>query len=397
MKKKIAIIGGGTSCLFLASFLDEDKYDITIYEKKSSLGRKFLVAGDGGFNLTYAEGLPIFKTRYSPTNFLDTALDYFSNDHLIEWLIQLGISTFVGSSGRVFPIKGIKPIDVLKSIKSHLIIKGVQFEFNKTFTGWKDNKALIFNTDEIIDYDIAVFALGGASWKVTGSDGSWFNLFKKKKISTVPFRASNCAFKVNWDKAFILNHEGQPLKNIAITINNKTQKGEVVITQFGIEGNGIYGLSPEIQDSIEKQKVAKVFIDFKPSLDLETVINKLTQSNSNISTSLKEKLKLTRPIIDLIKETLSKEEYLDIKILAQFIKAFPLRLIDSATINEAISTSGGVSLDAIDEHYQLKGLKNNFCVGEMLDWDAPTGGYLIQACASMGAHLAHYLNHICPK
>ena len=392
MKKKVSIIGGGTAALFLAAFLNTNIYDVTIFEKKASLGRKFLVAGDGGFNLTHSEELSQFKTRYTPLSFIDNALDYFSNEDLRAWLSNLGIPTFVGSSGRVFPEKGIKPIQVLKRMETYLIEKNIKFEFNKNFIGWNNENDLKFSSNEIISSDFVVFALGGSSWKVTGSDGSWLNVFNKKGIDTVPFKSSNCAYQIKWSEQFIKKHEGKPLKNIAISLNNKTQKGEAVITKFGIEGNAIYGLSPQIQAALATHNEVNVFIDFKPNNDLDNLIEKIMHSTANNTTTLKDKIKLAPVALDLLKTTLSKEEFLDIPTLAKFIKHFPLKIIGSAPIDEAISTSGGIDLNAIDSNFELKKVKNHFCIGEMLDWDAPTGGYLIQACASMGAYLAYKLN-----
>jgi len=392
MKKKVAIIGGGTAGLFLAAFLNSDIYDVTIYEKKSSLGRKFLVAGDGGFNLAHSEELSVLKSRYTPTSFLDTALDHFNNTDLRAWLLSLGIPTFVGSSGRIFPEKGIKPIEVLKSIEAYLIDKNVKFEFNKTFTGWDQENALKFNDTESIKSDYTVFALGGSSWKVTGSDGTWLSLFAEKGIDTMPFQPSNCAYKIDWNEKFIQKNEGKPLKNISISINNKTQKGEAIITKFGIEGNAIYGLSPEIQTALASNSEAVVYVDFKPTFNLSALIEKINYSKSNTTDTLRKSLKLSNTVIELIKVTLTKEEFIDIQILAQFIKRFPLKIIDAAPIDEAISTSGGIDLNAIDSNFELRKLKNNFCIGEMLDWNAPTGGYLIQACASTGVYLARQLN-----
>ncbi len=393
MKKKVAIIGGGSASLFLAAFLNTDIYSVTIFEKKNSLGRKFLVAGDGGFNLTHSEELPTFKTRYTPASFLDNALDGFNNTTLRAWLLSLGIPTFVGSSGRVFPEKGIKPIEVLKCIEAHLKDKKVKFKFNMNFTGWDKEDSLEFNFKEIIKSDYTVFALGGSSWKVTGSDGSWLNIFNKKGIATVPFGPSNCAFKINWHEKFIQKNEGKPIKNIAISINDKIQKGEVVITKFGIEGNAIYGLSPEIQAILAIKKEVIVYADFKPAYGLATLIKKLTDSKSNTTTTLKEKVKLSLTVIELIKVTLTKDEFLDIPTLSNFIKKFPLTIVDLGTIDEAISTSGGINLNEVDSNFELIKLKNNFCIGEMLDWNAPTGGYLIQACASTGVYVAHHLNN----
>lgn len=393
MKKKVAIIGGGSAGLFLAAFLNSDIYNVTIFEKKTSLGRKFLVAGDGGFNLTHSEEISSLKSRYTPASFLDNALDNFSNADLRTWLLSLGIPTFVGSSGRVFPEKGIKPIEVLKCIEAHLIDKNVKFEFNKTFTDWDQENSLEFNAKEIIKSDYTVFALGGSSWKVTGSDGSWLNIFNKKGIDTLPFRPSNCAYKIKWPEKFIQNNEGKPLKNITISLKNKIQKGEVVITKFGIEGNAIYGLSPEIQTALASNNEVVVYADFKPTYHLSALIKKISHSKSNTTVTLRKKIKLSRSVIELLKATLTKEAFLDVQILAKFIKSFPLKIVDSAPIDEAISTSGGINLNAIDSNFELKKMNNNFCIGEMLDWDAPTGGYLIQACASTGVYLAHHLNN----
>jgi uncharacterized flavoprotein (TIGR03862 family) len=393
MKKKVTIIGGGTAGLFFASFLNSDLYDVTIYEKKSSLGRKFLVAGDGGLNLTHSEDLSILKTKYTPPYFLDNALNCFSNIDLRSWLSSIGVPTFIGSSGRVFPEKGIKPIQVLKSIESYLIDKKIKFEFNKTFTAWGKENSLILNNKETIKSDYTVFSMGGASWKVTGSNGSWLTLFAKKGVDTMPFKPSNCAYKIAWNKLFIQRNEGKPLKNISISMDGRVQKGEAVVTKFGIEGNAIYALSLEIQMALLKNKAAVVYVDFKPTFSLSTLIEKMTLSTSNTTKTLSEHLKLSRTVVELIKVTLTKEEFLDIQTLAKFIKRFPLKILDIAPIDEAISTMGGISIDAINSNFELKTVKNTFCIGEMLDWNAPTGGYLIQACASSGVYLARELNN----
>ena len=393
MRRELAIIGGGTAGLFLAAFLNTDIYNVTIYEKKASLGRKFLVAGDGGFNLTHSEELSSFKSKYTPSSFLDIALDHFSNTDLIEWLLGIGIPTFIGSSGKVFPEKGIKPIEVLKCIEAYLKEKNVKFKFNKTFSDWGEENSLEFNSNEFIKADYTVFALGGGSWKVTGSDGSWLDVFNNKGVSTLPFKSSNCAFRIKWPEKFIQNNEGKPLKNISISLQNKVQKGEAVITKFGIEGNAIYGLSPEIQEALVIENQVVVYADFKPTLSLSTLIEKLSLSRSKTTITLKEKIKLSRTVIEIIKVTLTKEEFLDVEVLAKFIKKFPLTIIDLAPVDEAISTSGGINLNAVDSNFELKKVKNNFCIGEMLDWNAPTGGYLIQACVSKGVYLAHQLNN----
>lgn len=395
MKKSVSIIGGGPAALTLAAFLDPKKFDVSIYEKNKATGRKFLVAGDGGFNLTHSEPLAQFIERYTPSLFLKEALNTFTNSDTRDWMKDLGIPTFIGSSKRVYPEKGIKPIEVLKTILKDLETKGVTIHYNHTWNGWKNDATLLFNSDKEITSDIVVFALGGGSWKVTGSDGSWLDNFKQKGIKTIPFQASNCAFEVNWDSSFITTHEGKPLKNIAVSCNNSTQKGELVITHFGLEGNAIYALSPQIRDMLSQSEEATITIDLKPTLSVIEIEKKLKNSRSKkISESLKNDLKLSSSQIGLLKTTTTKESFLDLPSLSKIIKAVPLTIVGTAPLDEAISTKGGIALDAVSDQFELKQLPSTYCIGEMLDWDAPTGGYLLQACFSMGAQLAKTLNKI---
>jgi hypothetical protein len=400
MKKNIAIVGGGTASLFLAAFLKPDLFNVSIFEQKNSLGRKFLVAGEGGLNLSHSEEMPALKSKYSPRHFstaqLNKALDSFTNIDLQDWFKSIGIATFIGTSGRIFPQKGIKPINVLKAITSHLKAQNVAIFCNKTFTGWTSEDNLIFNHQEIIAADYTVFSLGGGSWKITGSNGDWLDIFQQKGIKTEPFQAANCAYQVCWPKEFIAQFAGTPLKNISISAGHKSQKGEAVISSFGIEGNAIYPLTEEITALLAAHQEAVIYIDFKPNWDLKTLIEKIKSSSANLSSTLKENIKISPAIVQLLKITLSKAEFLDINYLAARIKKLPICLLAAANIDEAISTTGGVSLTAINDNFELKNLKNNFCIGEMLDWNAPTGGYLIQACASMGAYLAGHLNKLSP-
>ncbi len=392
MKKSVSIIGGGTAGLMVAAFLDAEKYDINIYEKKASIGRKFLVAGDGGFNLTHSESMGPFIKRYEPSPFLMSALTQFTNQDFIQWLKNNDIPTFTGSSKRIFPVKGIKPIDVLKKIKNVLNVNKVTIHCNHAFSGWNSKNQIQFDNGKLIESDLTIYALGGASWKVTGSDGRWISLFSQKGIKTVPFIASNCTFNINWPTLFIKNHHGTPLKNISICINDKKQLGEVVITHFGLEGNAIYALSSEIQEAIARKVDPIIYIDFKPSLSQEIILDKLKHTSQNITQTLKNKLKLPTAIIDLIKSKTSKDEFLQKATLARMIKSFPLKIIKAGPIDKAISTKGGISVNAVDSTFQLKKMKNHYCIGEMIDWNAPTGGYLIQGCVSMGFHLAKNLN-----
>jgi len=394
MKKSVAIIGGGSAGLLLAAFLDPSLFEVCIYERKKAPGRKLLVAGKGGFNLTHSEPMADFVQRYHPADFLKPALRFFDNTALRNWLNDLGIPTFIGSSKRVYPIKGIKPMEVLQKILDCLKSNQVSTVYEQLWTGWNEKQQLTFASGLVVQADYVVFAMGGGSWKVTGSDGIWADCFKESGISIVPFRAANCAFNIDWDADFILQYGGIPLKNISISCGGKSRKGEVVVTDFGLEGNAIYALSHEIQSALAKGGTATITIDLKPPFSEEEILKKLNSSHKNITKILLDVVKLSKAQVQLIKTRVSKEEYLNKSSLSKAIKSLELTVNKASTIDEAISTMGGVALDQVDANFKLKGLSSQYCIGEMLDWNAPTGGYLLQACFSMGAFLAHHLNAI---
>jgi uncharacterized flavoprotein (TIGR03862 family) len=395
VKKSVSIIGGGPAVLLLAVFLDSQKFKVTIYEKNKALGRKFMVAGKGGFNLTHSEPIAELIARYTPPYFLQESLLNFDNQDFRNWMDSIGIPTYIGSSKRVYPESGIKPIAVLNAILAVLYKQETDIQYMHTWTGWNSNHDLVFNTAIEVKSDYTIFALGGSSWKVTGSDGTWLNLFKTEGIDVSPFQASNCAYRVDWPEDFIKEHEGSPLKNIAISCLNKRQKGEAVITNFGLEGNAIYALSPQIREELENRQKATIFLDLKPSLSFEDLHQKIKESTlKKTSEKLQKEIKLSAAQIGLLKKYLSKETYLNPELLAQNIKKLRIEIAGSALLNDAISTTGGIQLNAVDKNFQFKKLKNQYCIGEMLDWDAPTGGYLLQACFSMGVHLARHLNSI---
>ena len=394
MKKTIAIFGGGPSSLALASFLDQYLFDITIYEQNKTCGRKFLVAGKGGFNLTHAEPLDTFKNRYIPVSFLDNALNHFTNEDLRSWLADIGIETFVGSSNRVFPIKGIKPIEVLDAIIKDVKSKGVDIQYQMKWDGWSASGLPLVNGDTEIEADYYVYAFGGASWKITGSTGGWARHFNTKGIGINEFEPSNCAFKVEWSEKLLNTLEGKPLKNIAVSCDDQVQKGELVITRFGLEGNAIYALSNNIRKQLHSSGRAEISIDMKPIFTSEDIKLKLLKPSSKNSTEfLKRDLNLSKVQIQLIKHLTSKEDFVDKEKLVGFIKKLPIDILGTALIDEAISTVGGVRIDELSDTFELKKMENSFCIGEMVDWDAPTGGYLLQGCFSMGTFLADRLNN----
>ncbi|GLR16239.1 BaiN/RdsA family NAD(P)/FAD-dependent oxidoreductase [Portibacter lacus] len=373
--KSVAIIGGGPAAMALGCFLDTSKYAVTIYEKNKALGRKFLVAGKGGFNLTHGMPVDLLIQQYTPRGFLDQALRNFTNEDFRAWLLKIGIPTFEGSSNRIFPEKGIKPIEVLRAILTRLEQNKVRIEYG---VEWKNN----------IEADIVVYALGGASWSVTGSDGKWTKYFD----NIIPFKSANCAFEVKWDKDLLSFIEGKPLKNISIQCNNIEIKGEVVLTKFGIEGNAIYAHSQRIQEQLLIGN-ASIYIDLKTHLSQSEVLEKLkSSSEKNVANKLKRDIKLSKTAINLLRNKLTKEEWTQSDILAGFIKKLPIQIVSAAPIEEAISTTGGIHVKDLDEHFQLRAKPSHYCVGEMVDWNAPTGGFLLQACFSMGHFLATNLN-----
>lgn len=382
--------------MMLACSLDTNKYNISLYEKNAALGRKFLVAGKGGFNLTHSENLTQFVDRYHPKEFIEPFLNHFSNTDFRNWLKSIGIETYVGTSKRVFPVKGVKPIEVLNAIESVLKKNEVSIHYNHEWKGWS-HEQLIFQTSNNkilnITSDIVVFALGGASWKVTGSAGDWASYFEEKGVQINPFYPSNCAYKINWNQELLKHISGEALKNCELYCGKMKKKGESVLTDFGIEGSGIYGLNKEIRTQLIENQKAELFIDFKPDLSLQEIQNRFeNRGKSSIKDVLEKKINLSSIQIQLLKHQTTKEEYNQPEIISHWIKKFPLIITDFASIDDAISTVGGVDLKEVNDNLELKKLPNHYCMGEMLDWDTPTGGYLLQACFSMGKFVADKLN-----
>lgn len=392
-KQSLALIGGGPAALLFAAFIDTSKYEVEIYEKNKQCGRKFLVAGKGGFNLTHSEVIEDFITRYTPNEFLKPALTDFSNQDLRAWLKEIGIATIVGSSKRIYPEPQTKPIEVLTKILGFIEDKGIKINYEHKWTGWDDDGSLTFENNFKVKPDKVVFALGGGSWKVTGSDGSWLSQFERNAVATIPFAPSNCRYTVDWDKTFISQNAGEPLKNCTYSAGKQTQKGEIVITKNGVEGNAVYALSPEIRSALTKGDDALVEIDFKPNFSKDKVQEILENTRfSKMTDTLKKDLRLSKVQINLLKAITDKDEFLSTKHLSHLIKIYPLKISGLTALDDAISTVGGVDLNAISENYELRSIPNHYVIGEMLDYDAPTGGYLLQSCFSMGVYLAQKMN-----
>jgi len=393
--KKLTIIGGGPAALMLAAQLDKKKYQVTLYDKKKAIGRKFLVAGEGGLNLTYKCSLEDLLSKYTPKGFMDPIIRQFTNQDLIDWLNSIGVPTFIGSSNRVFPNLELKPIEVLNKIAAYIFKNPINYQFDTKWTGWNTEGHLCFEMAPDVESDIIVFALGGASWKVTGSDGAWSSAFMERGINILPFRAANCAFGVDWDKEFITSHAGRPLKNIALTYKDLTAKGELVISKFGLEGNALYALSQKIQDRLHTESKVIIQLDLKPTMTVDQIREKYKRSpKTRVTDILQKDLNLDRTSIGLIKQCSDRATFMNPDLLAATIKSVPIVIQSADDLDKAISSLGGIDLEEIDEHFQVKKLPNTYAIGEMLDWFAPTGGYLLQGCFSMGFVLAKYLNEL---
>ena len=393
--KNLTIIGGGPAALMLAAQIDTKKYKVTLCEKKKTVGRKFLVAGEGGLNLTFNSSIETLIDQYVPSDFMSPILRQFTNEDLRKWLHDLKIPTFIGSSNRVFPEKGIKPSEVLKKIVAFISKRNIEFQLNKKWLGWNEKGYLKFENSKDIESDIVVFALGGASWKITGSDGKWRKTFTEFGVNVATFKAANCAFSVDWNKNFINTHQGKPLKNIALTYNNLLAKGELVISKFGLEGNAIYALSQKIQKTLFTKESTIIQLDLKPTMTIDEIKTKYKNSkNTKVTEILKKDLNLDRTSIGILKQFSDKDTFSNLDLLSKTIKSVPITIKSAEEIDKAISILGGISLDEIDKNLQIKKMPNSYAIGEMLDWFAPTGGYLLQGSLSMGFALAKHLNKL---
>lgn len=395
MKRSVIIIGAGPAGLMAAATLDTSRYDVVVCERNAAPGRKFLVAGDGGLNITHSEIPERFIERYTPPDFFRKMFMSFSNADLIRWLAGIGVPAFTGSSGRVFPQKHLKPIDVLNAILESVRKNRVRFLLRHEWKGFSENGHLAFDnegTSVELRADIRIFALGGGSWPVTGSKGEWLSYFSECGIAAKPFAPSNCAMLVKWSDDFLEQAEGKPLKNIVIRCGEKAVKGEVVITAAGLEGSGIYPLSPAIRKELARAGECLSHFDLLPEMKPEQVTARL---RSNTKKSVGERLKaigLHATKRALVKACTSRQVYGDVSMLAPALKALPVTVCGMGPVEDAISTVGGISLDEVDDHLGLKKMPSNYVIGEMLDYDAPTGGYLLQSCFTMGHFVASHLN-----
>ena len=395
MKTKVTIIGGGPTGLMAAYILSRNNFNVTIYDRKPTLGRKFLLAGRGGLNITHSECKEEFLKKYGKAaNIFEKILENFSQKNLMDFCEMLGEKTFIGSSGRVFP-KSFKTSPLLRSWLYKLKNQDVKIKNNYDWIGWDDNK-LIFKTETtniIVDPNITLLALGGLSWPKLGSDGSWIKILKKDDIKISKIQPTNCGFFVKWSNVFKNRFAGYPLKSVELSFKDNKIKGEFIITKEGIEGGVIYSISSILRENINEMGYAEVIIDLKPDFSIKKIRHLLLKPKLKLSTTnyLRKTLNLSDVAIGLLMEFKNKEGKYNQQIsnLAHTIKSYKIILDKPFSIDRCISTAGGISFKSINKDFTLINKPNTYVAGEMLDWEAPTGGYLLQGCISNGACVAN--------
>lgn len=391
---RLAVIGGGPAGLMAAEVARAAGLEVDVYEGKGSVGRKFLIAGKGGLNLTHGEPRPAFDARYGArAEAIAAWLDDFDADALREWARGFGVDTYIGTSGRVFPMDR-KAAPLLRGWVRRLREDGVRFHVQHRWLGWTDDGRLRFAIDggEVaVSADATVLALGGGSWPELGSDGAWEPVLRARGIDVAPLQPSNCGFDIGWSEHFASRHAGAPLKPVIAhwrdaNGHEHALQGECVITAGGIEGSLIYALSATLRDAIDARGEARIELDLAPGRDLPRLQRDLARPRGgrSLSEHLRRHAGITGVKAGLLHEVLDKDALHDDAALARTIKRLPLRLVRARPIEEAISSAGGVRLEALDDALMLEDMPGVFCAGEMLDWEAPTGGYLLTACYASG-------------
>ena len=381
------VVGAGPAGLAAAEVLGEAGWRVTVHERMPNPARKFLLAGRGGLNLTHSEPIESFLDRYGPARArLEPAIRAFTPSDLRAWAAGLGIETFIGSSGRVFPTE-MKASPLLRAWLARLAGLGVQLAPRSRWIGW-DGDALVFETLQgrrIEQADATVFALGGASWPRLGSDGSWVELFRDRGAEVTPLRSANSGFVVRWSDVFRERFAGEPLKRIRLRLGEHHARGEAMIADYGIEGGAIYALGSDIRSAIERTGEAVLEIDLAPDLPLEALAARLGGTRKDSVANRLRKAGLSPVAAGVLREDVDGPALpAEAEQLTRRIKRVRLRLGGASDLDRAISTAGGVSWDSVDAEFALKTDPRTFVAGEMLDWEAPTGGYLLQACFATG-------------
>lgn len=385
--KHAIVVGGGPAGLMAADVLSQAGVSVTIYDRMPSLARKFLMAGRGGLNITHSEALEAFLRRYREAEpRLAPLIGAFGPDDMRAFCAELGEETFVGSSGRIFP-ESFKTSPLLRAWLHRLYERGVAVRTRHRFEGWDETGALRFATGAgdvvLARADATILAVGGASWPRLGSDGGWTHVLETRGVATAPLRPANCGFIANWPADIGKRFAGTALKSIAISFGGQTRQGECIVTARGLEGGLIYAFSAELREAIEAHGSTTLHIDLKPAVDAATLTQRLAAApaKQSLSNRLRKAARLSPAAIALLR---TQALPADPAGLAARIKQLPIVLNAVASLERAISTAGGVRFEALNDHLMLKALPGVFAAGEMLDWEAPTGGYLLQACMATG-------------
>ncbi|MCA1406234.1 TIGR03862 family flavoprotein [Ensifer sp. IC3342] len=386
--REIAIIGGGPAGLMAAEVLSGLGHSVTIYDSMPTVARKFLLAGKSGLNISHAEDYALFRTRFgAASDRLRPALDAFTPDDLRDWAAGLGTETFVGSSGRVFP-KVMKASPLLRAWLRRLEAQGARLRTRHRWSGF-DERGYVFETPEgrtVVHCDAALLALGGASWPRLGSDAGWLALLRDKGVTVHDFQPANCGFDVAWSENFRDRFAGEPLKSVTASSDAGVLPGEFVVTRHGIEGSLVYAHASSLRDRLEHDREATLVLDLVPGRAVERLARDLArqQGKASFSNRLRKAAGLAGVKAALVRELVPAALQADPHELASLIKALPIPVLRPRPIAEAISSAGGVSFSSINDDYMLKALSGVFVAGEMLDWEAPTGGYLLTACLATG-------------
>ncbi|MEO5724615.1 MAG: TIGR03862 family flavoprotein [Ilumatobacteraceae bacterium] len=395
------VVGGGPAGLMAAEVLAGAGLTVTVFEHNRSVGRKLLLAGRSGLNLTHNEPFDDLLMRYGPAApRLHESLSAFDAGRLRHWCESLGQPTFVGSTGRVFP-EAMRAAQLLRAWLARLADCGVALEVGARWQGWAsdghggcDPRRLRFERRNGIQFevvsDVTVLALGGASWPRVGSDGGWVNVLRAAGVAVNDLRPANCGVLVDWSPGFVERFEGMPLKNVAIAAGDAVVRGDATVTRGGLEGSPVYALSAAIRNDIDSLGQCRVTIDLQPDLDADRLTDRLRsgRSKDSLSTSLRRTIGLSKVAIALLSEAATGRPPSDPSELATLVKAVPFAIIETMPIARAISSAGGVSFDAVNGSLMLDQLPGTFVAGEMLDWEAPTGGYLLQATFSTAVSAA---------
>jgi uncharacterized flavoprotein (TIGR03862 family) len=387
----IAVIGAGPAGLIAAEILSAAGRRVIVFERMPSVARKFLMAGRGGLNLTHSEPFERFVTRYGDAGtHLSPILQSFTPADLTAWAHGLGQETFTGSSGRIFP-KAMKASPLLRAWLVRLVERGVEIKTRMRWLGWNEEKLRFGHLDgseHVVRPDATILALGGASWPKLGSDGAWASLLAARGVEIAPFKAANVGFEVAWSAHFRERFAGEPLKSIALRFGQHSARGEAIVTNYGLEGGAVYALSARLRDALTRAPSIQAEIDLRPDLTRDVIAAKLARAKrgDTLASTLRKSLGLSPIAINLLREPGPLPAAA--AALAALIKAAPITLTAPRGLGRAISTAGGVSWDAVDETLQLRAIANTYCAGEMLNWEAPTGGYLLQASFATGVHAA---------